>query len=263
MRIPPYLHSNPYTDLKPPSRTKPLVVVDGKYVAAPAKPETHISGEYACIMGINEKSAAQTLANTDVSKLRILEIRCQKLPATKSPDRLTELGLEWSTKVTDLSFLEHYPNLEILSIVDFPKAHDLSPIAACRKLKALEFSGGIWNKNTAASLEPLASLDQLEFLCLANLKVGGGGIRPIQMIQSLRRLELSNQFPTEDYAFLKAKMPKAECSKFSAYISLKSAIDGKDIMIVGSRKPFLDSKKDSERIAKYEQQFSEFVAKHS
>lgn len=37
-----------------------------------------------------------------------------------------------------------------------------------------------------------------------------------------------------------------------------SPIDDKDVMVVGKRKPFLNSKVDVKRLQKYEEQFKEF-----
>ena len=71
-------------------------------------------------------------------------------------------------------------------------------------------------------------------------------------------LEVSNQFPTEEFAYLSVELPKTKCKMFSAWV--KSPVMKPDTMIVGRRKPFLNFKKDRERIQAYEHSFAQLQA---
>ena len=80
----------------------------------------------------------------------------------------------------------------------------------------------------------------------------------------LSELRISNQFQTEEYAYLTAKMPGVKCDKFAAYETYKpyDAMQN-DVMITGSRKPLLNSKNDAARIQKYEDAFNALVESYS
>jgi hypothetical protein len=84
------------------------------------------------------------------------------------------------------------------------------------------------------------------------------GLRPLAHIRTLRRLELSNQFDTEDYAYLSVHLPQATCDKFAPFVRLPQPFeDGRDVMVVGRRKPFLSSQIDAAKLRRYDERFSE------
>ncbi|WP_369691018.1 hypothetical protein [Robertmurraya korlensis] len=74
---------------------------------------------------------------------------------------------------------------------------------------------------------------------------------------------ISNQFPTEEYAKLSVALPNTKSDKFEAYVHI-SPIGDKDIMVVGKRKPLLNSnsKSDVKRLQKYQEQFKEYQDKY-
>ena len=82
-------------------------------------------------------------------------------------------------------------------------------------------------------------------------------LEPIAELKELQELSISNQFPTKEYAKLSVALPNTKCDKFEAYVHLPSSIGDKDIMVVGKRKPFLNSnsKVDMKRLEKYQEQF--------
>jgi len=143
----------------------------------------------------------------------------------------------------------------------------MSPLSALQELRAFEFSGApsLSNINTARSLEPLAALNRLEELRLTNLKVEEDGLRPVAKCRGLKRLSVANTFDTEDYAYLAARMPNTVCRHFNATVRVQGdAIKrGSDTMVVGRRKPFLNSREDAGRIAMYEAAFAKLKANHS
>lgn len=57
--------------------------------------------------------------------------------------------------------------------------------------------------------------------------------------------------------------PQTKCDYFHPYVNLGDhPIDGKDIMVIGKRKPFLNSTKDIEKLQRYEKQFKVFQKKY-
>jgi hypothetical protein len=114
------------------------------------------------------------------------------------------------------------------------------------------------------TLQPLASLTKLKSLTLASINVVDKSLQPLAALVNLEILEVTNQFPTAEFARLSTQLKHTVCEKFQSYtkVSLED-INGtviSDIMITGSRKPFLHSTRDAEKIAKYVQKFQKLVA---
>ncbi|HDR7687239.1 hypothetical protein [Bacillus toyonensis] len=54
---------------------------------------------------------------------------------------------------------------------------------------------------------------------------------------------------------LSVALPYTECEFFKPYVYMNDAIGGKNIMVTGRRRPFLNSKTDTVKMQKYEEQF--------
>lgn len=233
---------------------KPVVIADGV-----AHPLSTISDPFECsaafVIGVNEKSFLRLCETVRTTSLHFYEMRVADLTPLSTFPKLEHLSIRWNTKVTDLSVLADLTRLRTLVLEDVPKVRDLAPLAALSRLTGLVFSGGIWNKNRARTLAPVASLPDLTDLSLTNLAVAEGGLRPLASCRRLRTLTLSNQFATEDYAFLSVRLPNVECEMLAPYVRLDSPIEDKDVMVVGRRRPFLNSKRDAERLAGYVDRF--------
>ena len=65
-------------------------------------------------------------------------------------------------------------------------------------------------------------------------------------------------FQPKNMQDLSVKLPKTECKHFQPFIYLLSPIYVEDVMVVGKRKPFLNSKVDVKRLQRYEEQFKAF-----
>jgi hypothetical protein len=245
--------SNPWPETKWTASDKPVLLVDGELHRT--KSLSHgVTGEAAYGVGLGDRDLATLASRVDVERLHLYELRGTDLAVLARLPRLRHLKVHWSTKLTDLSGVATLTRLETLAVVDTPKVNDLAPLAGLEELRALEYSGGSWNKQRAKSLEPIASLPRLEELVLTNLGVESGGLRPLAGCGALRALTLSNQFETDDYAYLSVALPDVECAAFHPWIRA-SLPDGRDTMITGKRKPFLNSATDAARIAAYEETF--------
>jgi hypothetical protein len=101
----------------------------------------------------------------------------------------------------------------------------------------------------------------LKYLSLTNIKVEDDSLLPLTELSNLQELNLSNQFPTEEYARLSVYLEHVRCSSFQPYESMEGRVIGsKTIMITGRRKPFLDPQVDGQRIQRYEKQFENYQA---
>ena len=231
---------------------KPVLIVDGRLVRLPDV-GAGMRGEAAYAVGWNERTFPTLCRHLRVLRLQLYELRVADLGPLTQLRGLRELAITWDTKVTSLDPLAELADLEVLVLEDLPKVRSIEPLRSLTKLVALDYSGGIWNRSRALTLEPLADLPLLEELWLTNMRVDEGGLRPLAGCPSLRRLQVSNRFETADYAYLAAKRPDIECDHFAPWIAV--GVAGADRMVVGRRKPFLDSRKDGERITRYEQEF--------
>jgi hypothetical protein len=253
MGLPRELVGNPWPDVRWGGVDKPIVLLDGALHRL-SEITGHLAGRAAYVVGIRQKHFEALCARLDVQAIQFYEMRVDDLGALARIDSLRHLAIRWNTKLVDIAPLRPL-TLTTLILEDTPHVRDLAPLSALAGLRHVEFCGGVWNRNTAASLAPLATLPRLEDLALTNLKVESHGLRPLARCRALQHLRVSNQFPTEEYAYLSAKLPHTECHLFAPYLKLQHPIDDKDVMVVGRRKPLLNSRKDAERLARYELAF--------
>ncbi|MFC0274214.1 hypothetical protein ACFFIX_22965 [Metabacillus herbersteinensis] len=93
-------------------------------------------------------------------------------------------------------------------------------------------------------------------LSLLNIRVKDESLEALTHLKCLLELTISNQFSTEEYARLSVSLPDTKSDYFQPYVVLDDTIDGKDIMVIGKRKPFLNSQTDKKKLKKYSTQFS-------
>ena len=195
------------------------------------------------------------------ASLVVYDMKVQDLSPLELMSRIERLALTWNTKASDISSLAKLRSLTVLSLMDFPKLSRLDSLARCEKLEMLELGGGVWKPMRVITLEPLRSLRALKYLSLTNIKVEDDSLHPLSELTNLQDLNLSNQFPTEEYARLSVYLEHFNCSSFQPYVSMAGKVIGsKTIMITGRRKPFLDPQADRQRIQRYERQFEDYQA---
>ena len=250
------LHKEMYDAFEPAgwdtTEDRPKLFLDGKRIDL-KNSQGPLRGTVAKLSSTNDKTFSPIAARLEVKRLAILEMRGADLSAIKSCQGLTHLMINWATKLSDISVISNFAELEFLEITDAPKIASIAPLAALKKLRWLCFQGGVWNANYADSLDHLSGLSRLEALVLLNLRVGEGGLRPLASLTSLKSLFLSNQFETADYAYLAAHLSQTRCESFAPFIKLGSEVTKHDIMVTGKRKPFLNSRdpKDQKKLEKY------------
>lgn len=176
-------------------------------------------------------------------------------------DNVEYLIFFWNQRVTHLWDLSKNIKLKGLSFDDFTRMHTLEEIPLAPVLEELYFGDKIWNKYIVDSLKPLAMANSLKRLSFSAKKIIDGDITPLAEIKKLQEVDFpSNLFTTRQVAWLAAKRSDTCSRNFAPYIKLKTPLEYpkgalKDLLVVGKRKPFLNSQKDKFKVAKYEQEF--------
>jgi len=258
--IPKYLTSNPFPESHWTPDMKPIAVLDGEPFSIKSLTDA-VSVDISYFVGVNQKAFEKVVRLVSSRVMHFYEMRVADISGITQNSRLEELAIHWNSKLQDISPLADMQQLKGLVLEDTPKLYDLSPLEQCKELETLEYSGGMWKKNKANSLEYIAVLPKLKHLCLLNLSVDSHGLKPLANLNVLEELELSNQFPTEDYAYLAVHLKYTKCDYFVPFVEMSGKIDGKDVMVVGSRKPFLNKVKDSKKLERYVKQFGALKAK--
>ncbi|OWT51614.1 internalin [Bacillus sp. K2I17] len=207
------------------------------------------------IFAVNQKQFEHILLYARPDILYVYEMRVEDLSGLQKLSDLQQLYMCWNTKAKTLWDIEYNKKLKSLLIDDFSKLDDLSALNKCPQLNTFYMGGGINTAMKVQTLQPLAALQHLKKLILMNLKVKDDSLEPLIQLKNLRELSLSNQFKVEEYAKLSVALPYTECEFFKPCVYMNDAIEGKNIMVIGRRRPLLNSKMDTVKIQKYEEQF--------
>ncbi|MED4285268.1 leucine-rich repeat domain-containing protein [Priestia megaterium] len=211
---------------------------------------------------VNQKEFNLIIKLINPKMLYIYDVKVSDLSPLEGLTNIEILDIEWNTKVTKLWDISRNKELKALYIKDFSKLHDISQITGGYNINILTLAGGNSKPLKLDTLKELADLKHLEYLGLSNIKVLDQSLDPITELKQLKELSISNQFPTEEYAKLSAKLPHTKCEKFKAYTFLGSPIDGKNVMVVGKRKPLLSTREDKIRLQEYVERFKALQEKY-
>ena len=206
---------------------------------------------------VNERQFHEILPLIDPLYLFFDGLRVADLAPLGRLQRLQALEIQWNTKVASIAFLKNLVGLRLFALSHCPKVHDLGPIAELRNLEILDLSGGMWSTFRPDTLEPLRYLKNLRGLSLTAIRVGDQSLRPIAGLTNLQEIELSNQFPTEEYARLSVALPHIQCTHFSPYLDFGAGEDAKQVMVTGKGKPVLSLPREADRLQRYVERFRE------
>ncbi|VXC97729.1 Internalin G [Pseudomonas sp. 8Z] len=215
------------------------------------------------ISGVNEKQAQILPTLESVETLVVHDLRTETLSLLKCFPNLETLMIWGNTKTSKLTELAYLKKLKILGLEHFPKIAKIDEISLLKNLKMLCLTGSVDAALNIDTLEPLAELQDLELLHITNLKVSDESLSFVKKLRSLKELQISNQFPTAEYASLKSKRPDIHCTHFVPYIlgSLECSKCGAgQAMVIGKRKPFVCPECHPERLKKYKREFEALVA---
>ncbi|MBS1590975.1 MAG: leucine-rich repeat domain-containing protein [Bacteroidetes bacterium] len=211
--------------------------------------------EYLWLIGAKEKNLQEILSLIQPKYLNLYYLPTTNLTFLETLNTTQTLILEWNTKTTSLWDLSKNIGLKNLKIIDFPKLNDISQISIAKQLDSFTLQGGINNQLSIQTLKPISVLTNLKYLRLANLKVFDDTLKYLANLKNLEELSLSNQFETKEYAWLSSRLPNVKCDMFQATVATNITNANNEIvwdtMVVGRRKPFLNSKNDKAKIDKY------------
>ena len=204
---------------------------------------------------------------------RFQAIEFWKCPRLEDLTPLEDLGdlrmisFYWNQRSTRLWDLKRTPKLAALRFEDFTRMHRLDDLAAGQSLTEVVFGDAVWAKSTFETLEPLSALTTLRRLRFHPKRIDDGRIQPLGELTELDKLTIpTNLFTTEQIAWLRARLPDSvESNALSALLRLEKPLelDGKsrDVLLIGKRKPFLNSDLDAARITKHVEAFDRMVSK--
>ncbi|MDX1484927.1 MAG: leucine-rich repeat domain-containing protein [Alphaproteobacteria bacterium] len=210
---------------------------------------------------VNQRQFDAILPLLDPVYLAFNGLRVADLAPLGRLQRLEALEINWNTKVTDISFLARLTGLRLLSLIHCTKVHDLAPIGHLRNLEILDLGGGMWATFKPDTLEPLRSLEKLRGLSLKAIRVGDESLAPVAGLTTLTEIELSNQFPAEEYARLSVAFPEIDCPHFKPYLDFGAGARANQVMITGKRGPVLTLPEDARRLERYVKRFRDMQEK--
>lgn len=160
-------------------------------------------------------------------------------------------------RIVDLTPLEDLTDLRLVSFYWNQRRG--------KALLELEFGNAVWDKAVFETLEPLVELGGLRSLKFSAKRINDGRVEPLAALQKLEALSFPrNQFTTRQVAWLRARLPKSlesESLEPVNHLSPPLEYDGKvrDVLLVGKRKPFLNSVEHAARIRKHIDGFRQMV----
>jgi hypothetical protein len=202
---------------------------------------------------------------------RFREIEFWKCPRVTNLSRLStlksieSLSFYWNQQASRLWDMSANKRLKQLSFFDFTKLQDIDDLATSNSLKDVHFGNAVWPKMVVESLQPLVAISTLRKLHFEPKHVADGRVEPLSQIQFLEELEFpAKMFSTEKVAWLTARIGARVQSKVLCAVRyLEHPIPNKekslDALIIGKRKPMLDSNLDSKRLQKYVDKFHELT----
>lgn len=185
--------------------------------------------------------------------------RVEDLSPFELAGNLQKITWFWNQKCTSLWDFSKTRALVVLHIKDFQKVRSIEEISKSRSLETLELEGGMWKNAKIDSFAPLIELSTLKTLSFS-VSPADQKVRPFTQIKGLRELQFSPKiFKTEQIAWLKSKIGDEVESDVLTSHWKENDFTGKDTLIIGKRKPFLDSRTQKEKIIKYIKQFDDLV----
>jgi hypothetical protein len=192
--------------------------------------------------------------------LKIKHSSVVRLDAIPGATSLRYLRLGSSPKVESVAPLAALPRLRILELENLAKVSDFSALGGLRSLESLSVTGSMWSRQDVGALAPFAALTQLRALSLDTAKVRS--LRPLATLTNLRRLGLGGRLPMQEYAWLSAHLPDAECQWFAPWVMsasfgpCRTCLSTPRVMLTGRGGGVVCRRCDAARLAKHEAAFA-------
>lgn len=173
-----------------------------------------------------------------------------------------------SPSASSLSVFGSLPDLVWLELENIREAADLAFLHSCARLKGLAVHGDSNSLKPLRikSLQPLASLQRLEWLSLQTVAAQDESLAPLAGLRSLKYLEIANTFKMEEIAAISGALPHVRCELFrpwgDPFIRCGKCRQDTVAKVTGKGKPWLCTVCDRERIRQYEAKFAEIALRH-
>lgn len=168
------------------------------------------------LIGANDKELRKILPLLNLKYLNLYQVLAKDLTILEILDKTETIILNWNTKTTSLWDISKNKGLKTLEVTDFSKLELIDQLSLATQIIELTLGGGHDKPLKIKTIKPLASLKNLKYLCLTNLKIEDDTLQPIGQLKNLEILEISNQFETKEYAWLATRLPKTKCKMFQA-----------------------------------------------
>jgi RNA polymerase subunit RPABC4/transcription elongation factor Spt4 len=191
-----------------PPNTQDVVQLD---LGAPDLPRlATVPGIQALVLiGEARTDTVQLLGTlTSLRSLSLTAARGADLAPLRHLSHLEHLTLA-GPHIASLEPLTELDGLESLALTDLAKVPGIDEITALRRLRWLFISGGMWSKYRLPTLEPLATLGNLECFLLISAHVQDGSLEPLTRLSRLHHVGLPNYFTITEFARLAASLPAA------------------------------------------------------
>lgn len=221
------------------------------------------------VSGLDQSSFERLVVDYGTQFQAIEFWKCPKLEDLTPLEDLQALrmvSIFWNQRSARLWDLDCTPHLTALAIEDFTRLHRLDDLCAGKALKELILGDAVVDRSTFETLEPLGALKNLLNLSLLPKRIDDGRVQPLGSLTNLKTLRIPfNLFTTEQLAWLRAHLPEnVESEALAPFLPLTSPFqDGgkaRDVLLIGKRKPFLNSELDAARIRKHELSFEQMVS---
>jgi hypothetical protein len=160
--------------------------------------------------------------------LERLELEWPMLAENLSPlaqlSSLRFLSINSPRKVTDFAVLAAMPNLRTLMIENAKHLASIDWLAGAHHLQVIGIEGAIDNKQTLASLSPLAGLAGLEAFLGTSLRLLDGDLMPLATCPNLRFLGIARVAKKPEFDRLRAARPDVTCTWFDDSMWLKPGL---------------------------------------
>jgi hypothetical protein len=196
--------------------------------------------------------------------------RIADLTPLETLPRLRLVAFYHNQRATRLWDLRRTPRLVGLQFENFSRLHALDDLATGASLQELDFGHALWNTPVYESVAPLSALHSLKRLSFNAKQIDDGRIQPLASLQQLESLVFPpNLFTTSQVAWLRARLPESvQCRTLGPLFHLgpiRNLSDNtvteldKNVLVVGKRKPALNSHRDAAKIQRYVEDFERLV----
>jgi hypothetical protein len=214
------------------------------------------------LRNIDPKAFARILKECSSPSLRLYHLTITKMDGIERLQTVSDLSLEWATKIVSISPIFDMLPLRNLEVIDFSRLAHFEGIAKLRNLVSFRASGGVWNQLRVSSVRPLVGLRSLKSLTLQNIRIADDDITVLAELPQLTHLLLSNQFDRAQFAFLAKRLNSRLNRPITAYVETKIPCKkcGHSVfMFTGRRMPLLCKECDAARFSKLTRAFQDHV----